>query len=173
MIRQGVVAGLLIGLLAGTPAWADGALKIGFVNVEAVLLESKTGIQFKADVEKLNKDKTSALRKEEEKLKQMKEKFDKEAMTLTDAQKQEREKAFQEKYRAYQQMGMGAENELRKKQTDYQKTSIEAIRRITGEIAKTEKLSAVFVTGAALFIDNGLDITQKVSEKFDSRPAKK
>lgn len=173
MIRQGAIAGLLIGLLVSMPVQADGALKIGFVNVEAVMLESKTGIQFKADMEKFNKDKTSALRKEEEKLKEMKAKFDKEMMTLTDVQKQEREKAFQEKYRAYQQMGMGAENELRQKQTEYQKTSIEAIRRIAGEVAKAEKFNAVFVTGAALFIDNGLDITQKVSEKFDSRPAKK
>lgn len=173
MIRQGAVAGLLIGLLASMPALADGALKIGFVNVEAVLLESKTGIQFKADVEKLNKDKSSTLRKEGEKINQMKESFEKEAMTLTDAQKLERQKAYQEKIQAFQALRMSSENELRQKQEEYQKTSFEAIRRIAGEIAKADKLNAVFVTGAAIYLDSGLDITQKVSEKFDSRPAKK
>jgi len=173
MIRQGVVAGVLIGLLTSMPVLADGAARIGFVNIEAVLFESKTGIQFKADMEKLKKDKSTALRKEGEKINQMREGFEKEMMTLTDAQKLERQKAYQEKFQAFQMSNASAENELRQKQEEYQKTSIEATRRIASEIAKAEKLNAVFVSGAALYMDNGLDITQKVSEKFDSRPAKK
>ena len=173
MIRQGVVVGLLAGLLASMSVLADTGTRIGFVNIEAVLFESKTGIQFKADIEKLKKDKSTALRKEGEKLNQMKEQFEKEMMTLTDAQKLERQKAYQEKFQAFQKNNMSAENELRQKQEEYQKTSIEATRSIASDIAKAEKLSAVFVTGAALYMDNSLDITQKVSEKFDSRPARK
>lgn len=160
---------LVAGLAFSAPALAE--VKIGYVDVRAVLLESKTGIQFRADMQKLQKDKETSLRKEDEKLKSLQQTFEKEALTLSEAQKLEKQKAFQEKVQVAQKMMADAQNEVRQKEQDYVNKSRETIRQIIAEVAKQEKVSLVI--GEILYAEDGMDLTAKVTQKFDSRSTKK
>ena len=93
---------LVAGLALSAPALAE--IKIGYVDVRAVLAESNTGKQHRATVEKYVKDKQAALKKEEEKLGSLKQSIEKEALTLSDAQRQQKQKEFQDKVQALQKM---------------------------------------------------------------------
>lgn len=160
---------VLAGLALSAPALAD--VKIGYVDVRAVLTESKAGKQHRADLEKYIKDKQAAIKKEEEKLNSLKQAFEKDALTLSDAQKQQKQKEFQEKVQAFQKMAQDADRELRQKDTEFTNQSLEAIRTIAAEVAKEDKVNLVIGRGEVLYADDGMDLTPKVTQKFDSRPA--
>lgn len=157
---------LVAGLLVSAPALAD--VKIGYVDVRAVLLNSKAGIQFRADMEKLQHDKESAINKEQDKLKAMQQALAKDALTLTDSQKQEKQKALEEKYQDMQKMVADARGEMDRKGQEYQSRSIEQIKRIITDVAKQEKVNLVLGMGEVLYADDGMDLTTKVTEKFDA-----
>lgn len=160
------VAGFLIVTVAG----AAEKPAIGYVDVRVVLLESKAGKQHKTEMEKFVNDKQLMLKKEEEKLKTQQQALEKEMVTLTDAQKQEKQRAFQEKVKVLQKEAQDADRELRRKDNEV----AEEIRAIIAEVAKEEKLSLVLgkTEMSVLYAEEGMDITSKVMQKMDSRPVK-
>jgi outer membrane protein len=172
-MKQQIMWCLAAGLLIGAPAHAADSVKIGYVDLRAVVMESKTGKQRKADMEKLVKDKQAVFKKEEDKLKSLQQSLEKDAMTLTEAQKQEKQRSFQEKVQAYQKMTQDAERELRQKDAEQTNKSLEVIRDIISETAKEEKLGLVLGKTEVLFAEDGMDLTPKVIQKYDSRPAAK
>lgn len=164
------VASFLIVTVAG----AAEKPAIGYVDVRAVLLESKAGQQHKTEMEKYVKDKQAALKKDEEKLRTQQQALDKEMLTLTDAQKQEKQRGFQEKVKVLQKDAQDADRELRQKDNEYTNKAVEEIRAIIAEVAKEEKLSLVLgkTEMSVLYAEEGMDITPKVMQKMDSRPGK-
>src|SRR4030065_2528803 len=130
---------VIAGLLGSTMAGAADKTAIGYVDMRAVLVESKAGKQHKVDMEKFVKSKQTALKQEEEKLKSLQQTLEKEMLTLTEAQKQDKQRGFQEKAQALQKMALDAQRELRQKDSAYTKKSVDEIRKIIAETAKEEK----------------------------------
>lgn len=144
---------------------------IAYVDVRKILLESKAGKKNKAEFEKLIKDKESVLSKEEEKLKAMQEAFQKDQLMMTDDQKKAKQKAFQEKAEAYQKMVKDAKQEVGKKDSEYATKSLTEIRGIVADLAKEMKLSLVLEASESglLYAEEGMDLTSKVMEKYDTK----
>jgi outer membrane protein len=170
-MNKAVIAAVAVMAVLSAPVLAD--MKIGYVDVRAVLAESNTGKQHRATVEKYIKDKQAALKKEEEKLNGLKQSFEKEALTLSDAQKQQKQKEFQDKVQALQKTAQDAERELQQKDREYTSKSIETVRTIVAEVAREEKVNLVIGRGEVLYAEDGMDLTAKVSQKFDARAGKK
>ncbi len=165
-----VVFVFLLGLAGGAAQAAD-ALAIGYVDVRAVLAGSKSGKQFRQELDKFVKDKQAALKKEEEKLVSLKSALEKEGLTLSDAQKQQKQKQFQEKVQALQKMAQDADRELRQKDSEFTNKALEQIRAIIGDVAKEEKLNLILSRNEVLYGDEAMNLTAKVTEKFDARAA--
>ena len=172
-MKQQIIWCMAAGLLTAVSAQAADSVKIGYVDVRAVLLESKAGKQHKANMEIVVKDKQAAIKKEEDKLKGMQQTLEKEILTLTEAQKQEKQRSFQEKVQAYQKMGQEAERDLRQKDSEFTNKSLEEIRQVIADVAKEEKIGLMLGKAEVLYADDGMDLTAKVIQKYDSRPAAK
>lgn len=168
------VAALAV-LAVSSMAGAADKPSIGYVDVRTVLLESKAGKQHKTEIEKIVKDKQAALKKEEEKLKTLQQSLEKEMLTLSDSQKQEKQRDFQEKVQALQKNAQEAERDLRQKDSEYTAKAIDEIRKVITEVAKEEKLSLVLgkTEMSVLYSEEGMDLTNKVIQKLDSRAGKK
>ena len=78
-------------ILSGV-AHAEDKLKIGYVDLRQVLMESNVGKQHKAAMEKVVKEKQGALEQEEKKLQTQKEGYEKDQLTYTDAQKRTKQR---------------------------------------------------------------------------------
>ncbi len=163
-----VVFVFLLGLAGGAAQAAD-TLAIGYVDVRAVLAESKSGKQFRQELDKFVKDKQAALKKEEEKLVSLKGTLEKDALTLSDAQKQQKQKEFQEKVQALQKMAQDADRELRQKDSEFTNKALEQIRAIIGDVAKEEKVNLILSRNEVLYGDEAMNLTAKVTQKFDAR----
>jgi len=170
-----IIGFLVAGLLASAPVLAVDSVKIGYVDVRAVVLESKAGQQHKAAMEKFVKDKQAALRKDEEKLKALQQSLEKEILTLTEAQKQDKQRSFQEKVQTFQKSAQDAEREVRQKDAEYTNKAIEEVRKLITEVAKAEKVGLVLgkTEMSVLYAEEGMDLTAMVIKKYDSLPAAK
>jgi outer membrane protein len=174
-MKQHIVWGILAALFLSAPVLAADGLKMGYVDMRAVLTESKSGKQHRAELESFIKDKQAALRKEEDKLNAMKQSLEKEQLTLSDKQKQDKQRDFQAKVQAFQKLAGEADQELRKKDADYTNKAVEDVRKIIADLAKSEKINIVLAKTdmTVLYADDGMDLTQKVIDKFDAQSAKK
>jgi outer membrane protein len=173
-MKQRIIGCVVAGLLFSAPVLAADSVKIGYVDVRVVVLESKAGQQHKKEMDKFVLDKQTALKKEEEKLKALQQSLEKEMLTLTEAQKQDKQRGFQEKVQAFQKSVQDGEREVRQKDGEYTNKAIEEIRKIIADVAKAEKVGLVLGKNEVLFAEDGMDLTPKVIQKYDSlAPAKK
>ena len=174
-MKQQIMWCMVASLLIGAPVLAADSVKIGYVDVRAVVLESKSGKQHKTGMETFIKDKQAALKKEEDKLKSLQQTLEKEMLTLTEAQKQDKQRGFQEKVQAFQKSAQDAEREVRQKDTEYTNKALEEVRKLISEVAKEEKVGLVLgkTEMSVLYAEDGMDLTPKVIKKYDSRPAAK
>jgi outer membrane protein len=152
------------------PAHAEEASRLGYVDLRKVLIESKAGKHNKAELEKLIKQKQDQLKKEEQKLKDMQQAYEKEQLLLTEQQKKDKQKAFQEKVQAFQKLQGEAEQEIRRKDGEYSQKAIEAVRAIVAEVAREKKLMMVFErTAQPLYAEPGPDLTAEVLKRYDAK----
>jgi outer membrane protein len=170
MIRMNwKVVGLAM-LLAASAAYADDT-RIGYVDMRKVLNETKAGKRAKEDIEKLVKQRQGGLDKEQQQLKSMQEKFEKEQLLLSDAQKQAKQREFETKVRAFQQSTQDAERDVQQKQAEYTRKAIPEIRAVIRDVAKEEKLTLVFEKNEmpVLYAVDGPDLTAKVIQRVDAK----
>ena len=161
---------ILFSLITGF-AQAGEKLALGYVNLRAVIVESKTGKQNRAQIEKLVKDKQAVLVKEEKSLQALDQAFQKDQLLLTDAQKQEKQKEFQAKGEAYQKMLVEAKQSVSLKDEELTTKAVLAIKAIAAELAKERKLSLVIeaTDTTVLYAEEGMDLTKAVLERYDAK----
>ena len=144
---------------------------VGYVDMRQVFVESKIGKKNMADLDKLRKEKESVLAGEESKLQAMQQAFQKDQLLMTDAQKLEKQKAYQEKVEATQRMASEAQRAVSVKDNEYANKAAAEIRSVIAVLAKEMKLGLVLDSseGSVLYAEEGMDLTQKVLEKYDAK----
>lgn len=170
-------------MLSGLAAWsipvhAEDAIRIGYVDVRKVLYESESGKRHKAEMERLIKSHQDQLSKEEQKLRELQQAYEKNKLTLTEAQKKEKQKEFQDKFQAFQQHRSEAQQELSKKDNEFTRQALADIRAIVQALAREEKLALVFEKNElngmlVLYAQDGPDLTDKVLARFNAKSGKK
>lgn len=166
-MKFSVLSLLLLSFLL--PAAHADAIAVGYVDMRKVLTQNKTGQRVKGELEKTVKVSKEALAKEEEKLKALQAAYEKDKLLLSESQRQEKERDFQEKLKAYQKSAATAQREITEKESAYAKKAIPEIRQIIRELAKEEKLTFVFEKNEvpALYAIDGPDLTDKVLARFN------
>lgn len=165
------IAGALV--LSGAAQAAD-KVRIGYVDLRQVVVESKHGQQHKAEMEKAIKAKQEEIGKEEKKLQALKESYEKDQLAMSESQKQTKQKELETKFQALQKMAGDAQNELRKRDAEFTNKSLGEVREIISEVAKAEKIALVFEKTelSVLYAEDGLDLTQKVLQKYEAKTKK-
>lgn len=169
MKRIQLAIALIVAFLAFTASAED--IRIGYVDMRKVMNESKTGKRVKGEIEKAIKQRQDSLSAEEQQLKKLQDAYEKDKLLLSDAQKQAKQKEFDEKVKAYQQSTAQAQREIDQKQQEFTGKALPEIRDIIRDLAKQEKLTLVFEKHdmPLLYAIDGPDLTDKVMQRFDSK----
>ncbi len=159
------------------PSSAEDAVRIGYVDVRKVLNESESGKRHKAEMEKLLKERQDQLGKEEQQLRELQQAYEKNKLTLSDAQKKQKQKEFQEKFRVFHKHRSEAQRELNQKDNDFTRHAIAEVRAIVRTLAREEKLALVFEKNElegmlVLYAQDGPDLTDKVLARFNASSGK-
>jgi len=166
--RYWVVAVFVIALiLSAFPAAA--ADKTGFVDVREVLVSSAAGKKATEELKKIFEKSRETIQAREAELKKMKEDIEKQKPLLKADVFQEKEKAYEKKFRDYQLLVKDSNEELQGKEQDVQKKILPEILKIIRAVGDKGKYTMIVDTSQIPlpYFSKENDITKQVIEELD------
>jgi len=169
-VRTWLLSCVLVLLL---PTVVLAQVKIGFIDVQRAISESAAGKRakdrFQAQVKKAEAD----LLKEKNEGERLKAELDKKGPLLKDDERRNLEGDLQKRYVTYQRSMSDQQQDLRQKEGEMTADILKELEKIVNEVGKAEKFTLILERSQILYSDQGIDITNKVIEVFNSRSAKK
>lgn len=163
---------LLVGLTDG-PAGAQ-ASRIGFVDVEKVMVRSAAGL---AAREQLEKEKASMQKEVDAKkaeIEKLREEIEKKAMLLSPDVKKEKEETLQRKVRDLRRLAEDYEKELAKKDQTLTKQIVEELAGVIRRYGKEKGYLLILEkrNAGVIYGDEGADLTEEVLKAYDQERAR-
>lgn len=169
-MRKAVFFLIAAAALAAEPVSAADQ-RIGYVDMQRVVTESAAGKRARAEIEGLVKQKQEQVNREGQKLKSQQQALEKDQLTLTEAQKKAKQREFEQKVQAYQQLAATAQRELSDLDSERSRKVLTDIRGVIREVAQQEKLLLVLEKNEqpVLYAEDGPDLTDKVIKAYDAK----
>jgi outer membrane protein len=162
----------MVMVLVPALAWCQDRVKIGFIDVQRAISESVPGKRarerFQAQVKKAEAD----LLKEKNELERLKAELDKKGPLLKDDERRNLEGDLQRRYVNYQRSMNDQQQELRQREGEMTSDILKELEKIVNEVGKSEKFTLILERSQILYSDQGIDITNKVIEVYNSRAKK-
>ena len=166
-MKYGLV--LLFLALGPTLAAAQDKVKIGFIDVQRAIAESQPGKRakerFQAQVKKAEAD----MLKEKQELERMKSDLDKKGPLMKEEERRNLEADLQKRYVNFQRSAGDYQEDLRQKESAIMGEILKDLEQIVNEIGKKENFTLILERSQILYSDQGIDITNKVIDLYNSR----
>lgn len=165
---------LMVGMLvfSCTASYAQDKIKIGFIDIQRVISESQAGKQardrFQAQVKKAESD----IMKERQDLDRMKSDLEKKGPLLKEEERRNLEADFQKRSVNLQRRMSDYQQELQVKNNEMMSDILKDLEKIVNEVGKAEKFTLILERSQILYSDQGIDITSKVIDTYNSRTKK-
>ncbi len=166
---------LVVFALALAPAqlWAQEKVKIGFIDIQRVIAESQAGKRakdrFQAQVKKVEAE----LMKERQELERLRNDIDKKGPLLRDEERRNMEAEFQKRSIHLQRTMGDYQQDLRHRESEMMSDILKDLEVIVNEVGKADKFTLILERSQILYSDQGIDITNRVIETYNSRIKKK
>lgn len=160
---------VIVVAVISSPVFAQERVKIGFIDVQRTISESSAGKKakerFQAQVKKVEAD----LLKEKNELERLKSDLEKKAPLLKDTERRKLESDLQRRVVNYQRSMNDYQQELRQKEGQMTSDILKELEVIINEVGKADKFTLILERSQILYSDQGIDITNKVIEVYNSR----
>ena len=158
-----------IGLLLSSPlVYADESIKIGVVNVEQVMRESKRGIKENETLKKRADELQKQITKKEEEIKALKESLEKKAAMLSEQARREQEQEYQQKVRDYEWLVKDSQKEIQKMEQEVLGRLLKSLDTVVKKLGQEENYTIIVEAGVVAYTAEGIDITDQVIKAFDA-----
>lgn len=169
-MKYWLIVGMLV--LSFSASHAEERIKIGFVDIQRVIAESQAGKQargrFQAHVKKAEAD----VLKERQDIERMKSELDKKGPLLKEEERRNLEADLQKRSVNLQRSMADHQQELQAKNNQMMAEILKDLEKIVNEVGKAEKFTLILERSQILYSDQGIDITNKVIETYNSRTKK-
>jgi outer membrane protein len=162
LTRQFLV--LAIGLMA-LGAQADD-FKVGFVNTDRIFREANTAKAAQAKLEQEFAKREKELNDMGAALKSASDKFEREAPTLSESQRAQRQKALVDQDRDFQRKRREFQEDLNARKNEELQQVLDRANRVVKQVAESEKYDVILQE--AVYINPKLDITDKVIKALNA-----
>ena len=150
---------LLASLAMAMPAFAED-FRVGFVNTDRVFREANSAKAAQAKLEQEFSKREKDLNDLGNSIKAMSDKFEREAPTLSESQRQQRQKQLIDQDREFQRKRREFQEDLTARKNEELQQVLERANRIVKQVAEQEKYDLVLQE--AVYINPKHDITDKV-----------
>lgn len=165
------IFGFLLLLAFATASSAQTTNKIGFVSLDRILRDAAPAVRAQKKIEAEFSKRDQELRHDAEQLKQMQQDLERNSVTMSDSERQRRERAFAESTRDFQRKQREFREDLNQRRNEELASVLEHANRAVRKIAEDEKYDIIFQD--AVYANPRIDITEKVIKALDaSMPAK-
>jgi outer membrane protein len=151
------------------------SVKIAYVDLQRVMLESERGKEAKKsltdEVEKLKKN----LNQKQDDLQRTKDSVEKQSATITPEARAEKEKQYQTKLKDYQRLANDYQTELQQKDMEFTQKILKDLEDIIKGMGESDKYTLILEKSQAgiLFASPSADITDKVISLYNDSGKKK
>jgi outer membrane protein len=160
---------LAVGALTANVVSAQ-EFKIGFVNTDRIFREAATAKSAQAKLEQEFSKREKDLVDLGNTIKTASDKFEREAPTLSESQRNTRQKQLMEQDREFQRKRREFQEDLNTRKNEEQQIVIERANRAVKQVAETEKYDVIFQE--AVYINPKHDITEKVIKSLNATAGK-
>lgn len=156
-----VLAMAFSGLLStGGARAAEPEVKIGFVNGQRVINESPQAARAKKKLEKEFEKRDQDLQKLGKQLQSMQEGLEKNAVTMSEADRRNKEREFNDLNREFQRRQREFREDLNLRQNEEMSAIYERVNKVIKQVAESEKYDLILQE--AVVVSNRIDLTDKV-----------
>ena len=157
-------------ILFGVLALAAGAhaqdFKVGFVNTDRIFREANTAKAAQAKLEQEFSKREKELNDLGNTLKNLSDKFEREAPTLSETQRAQRQKQLLDQDRDFQRKRREFQEDLNARKNEELQQVLERANRVVKQVAEAEKYDVVLQE--AVYINPKHDITDKVIKALNA-----
>ena len=150
---------ILGGLAAAVPAQAQ-EFKAGFVNTDRVFREANSAKAAQAKLEQEFAKREKELVDQGNALKSATDKFEREAPTLSESQRAQKQRALADQDRDFQRKRREFQEDLSSRKSEELATVLDRANKVVKQVAEAEKYDVILQE--AVYINPKLDITDKV-----------
>ena len=154
----------------GAAAVSAQECKIGFVNTDRIFREASTAQSAQAKLEQEFSKREKDLVDLGNTIKTASDKFEREAPTLSESQRNTRQKQLMDQDREFQRKRREFQEDLNTRKNEEQQIVIERANRAVKQVAETEKYDVIFQE--AVYINPKHDITEKVIKSLNATAGK-
>jgi len=169
-VKYWLVVGMLV--LGYSLSEAQEKVKIGYIDIQRVISESQAGKRardrFQAQVKKAEGD----ILKERQDIERLKSDLDKKGPLLKDEERRNLEADLQKRSVILQRSMSDHQQDLQVKNNEMMSEILKELEKIVNEVGKAEKFTLILERSQILYSDQGIDITSKVVETYNSRAKK-
>ena len=160
LVRRLSVAVLTGAVLFAPAAWAQDAARIAFVNTDRLLREAAPAKAAQAKLEQEFSKREKEIDDASLALKTASERFEREALTMNDSQRQAKQRQLVDQDRELQRKRREFQDDLNARKQEELQQVLDRANRIVRQVAEAEKYDAIFQE--AVYINPRLDITDRV-----------
>jgi outer membrane protein len=170
VVKFAAVAALMLAAAAGVQAQE---LKIGFVNSDRVLREATLAkaaqSRLEAEFSKRQKEGEDAAAK----LKAAADKLDKDAPTISESERNRRQKDLVDQDRELQRKRREFQEDLNQRKNEELASVVERANKVVKQIYDSEKFDLILQGDVVIFASARIDITDKVIKALNAQTASK
>jgi outer membrane protein len=168
-----VAAAAVVGAAVARPGAAAEAapVRIGIVDLQAVLNQSRVGQAAKARVRAEAEQKQKEVQARERDLVRMREELEKQAAVLSEAGRKEKEEALRRSFRDLQRFADDSERDLQKREREMVNDILREITAVVRGYALEKAYGLILERNQAgvIFGADGVDLTREILERFNAR----
>lgn len=167
-MRKSVLLGLLS--LVSVQAFA---FKVGVVDLQKALQDSKKGKAAKANLEKEFQAKKKEIDKQQESLRKMSEEFQKKSLVLSEKARAEKGMELQQKMGAWQELVQKSQSDIQAKEAEMTRPLIDGLRAQLNDLAKKKDVDVVYEANAGmLYAKDRVEMTEELVKLYDEKNPK-
>lgn len=162
---------LTIALLPMTSSAAQEDIRIGIVDINRALKESKAGEELKQKLEKSHSKLSGKVEKKAKEFERSKSAFMKQADSLKDSVRLKKQEELRQQKADLERMAADSRRSLQVEEKAGVEELITKLREVVSKVGRDEGFTLILEKGSTplvLYGDRSIDITSKVVAKFDA-----
>ncbi|MBN1104489.1 MAG: OmpH family outer membrane protein, partial [Deltaproteobacteria bacterium] len=156
-------------LLLGAPAYGAPAVKIGLIDTQRILQESKAAKDARALILEDIKEKRGLFSQKQDKVRALEEDLEKSGKNLGDQALKKKREDLNRELKNLQRLKADLEEELNKKNTELTQKILREVVDVVKAFTKDEKYTLILETKSVVSADETIDITDRIIKLYDKK----
>jgi outer membrane protein len=167
LINALIIAVVIALPFTGTKTEAAGPVKIGVIDAQKIMRESRAARIAQADFMKDMEGKRAQLLAKDKEIKALDEELKNPELRLTEQIRKEKAEKLAREVKEFRRMDADMAEDLKKKDMELTQKILADIRRIVQSFAKSEKYTLILERNAVVTADDAIDITGRILMLYD------